>query len=152
MPSAQYAPGYDPSKPPKPFEPPKGPFWQELKDRLRWLRNIAVFGFVIWILVVGVMSLYEGIDSSGWIQHQQETKVSWKGGQNWIVGEYRNCSMASNSTTELYCAGTDGLFGTDDPAHTLAVKYWGKIQRTNATVYEWKCQRKEESLLCWAVN
>lgn len=105
-----------------------------------------------WFLFAVGSDWYKIIDKSGWIQHQQDTKVAWKGGQEWIIGEYRNCSMAKDATTELYCAGTDGLFGTDDPVHLLTVRYWGKIQRADKPVYEWKCERKEDSLLCWATD
>jgi hypothetical protein len=127
MPSAQYALGYDPQKPPKRFEPPRQPLKQELKDGLLWMRNIIVCALVIWVCFALVSGGYEAVDSSGWIQHQQETKVSWKSGQEWIVGEYRTCTMANNASTEMSCAGSDGNFSMYDPAHLLNVRYWVKF-------------------------
>ena len=36
--------------------------------------------------------------------------------------------------------------------HVLSVKYWGKIDRSDRTVFSWRCQRNSDSLTCKALD
>jgi hypothetical protein len=36
--------------------------------------------------------------------------------------------------------------------HVLPVNYWGKINRSNRTMFSWRCQRNGDSLTCKALN
>jgi hypothetical protein len=120
---------------------------------------LLVIGFVVW----GMGAV---IDDAGRVPHNHDTPVVIR--HEWLVGEYRKCMMVTTTPPvqdmkysaaqlselpKLYC--TDDILDTVTPredirAHLLPVKYWGRIDRPDSWLIEWRCQRKEESLLCWA--
>ena len=112
-------------------------------------------GTVVVLLVL--FGSYHGLDKRGWIPHHHDTPVFIAG--DWMVGELRTCEMQIMVGEEgmhdylLDCAGGQGK------PHLLPAKYWGRLDRDDVGRREsqqrfgtWRCQRKEDSLVCKAMD
>ena len=131
--------------------------WYYLKQSTRaGLLVRRVFGtLLLFGLIVG--AAYK-LDESGWIPHHHDTSVFIAG--EWMVGEFRTCEMqaitlyqGANHDYFLNCAGSEGK------PHRLPVKYWGRLERndvgrldTHQRLGRWQCQRREDSLICKALD
>lgn len=112
----------------------------------------------------GLSEVYNSLDHRGWITHHMDTPVS---SADWWVGEYRTCDLITNlnigkgpKAKYLDCPKGSGAspasadLGHDShslPGRVLPVTYHGRIDRAD-TFIEWRCQRKEASLECSAID
>lgn len=70
-------------------------WWDEIAESA-----LPILKTVGWLLGIGFViaigfSVYQSLDHSGWITHNQDTPVWIQG--NWIVGEYRDCQMRTKT-------------------------------------------------------
>lgn len=145
------------------------------------LKTVGLLALVMVPIVVVLIGFtaYESLDSAGWITHNHDTPVWIQG--DWLVGEYRECDMQTatpvvegkqydaddlKSLPRLFCARQPhGFYGwsemTDGDVnwqanggdfHTLSVSYFGRIARPDRWLISWRCQRKSESLVCYALT
>jgi hypothetical protein len=117
-------------------------------------------GFAILFLVGLMVGTFYKVDEAGWIPHYDDTSVFIS--EDWMMGEFRVCEMkvlvpaeqGGNPDYFLDCASGQGK------AHLLPVKFWGRLKRyavgSAADRFQqlgtWKCQRKEQSLICKALD
>src|ERR1700743_1623711 len=94
-----------------------------------------------------------------WWRHNKDTDIL--SDDHWIVGEFRSCNATVNgdgTIAGLDCSSDPGK--RSDHFHTMPTIFWGQIQRAkfiphsnvNELTWLWRCQRKTESMTCWAVN
>jgi hypothetical protein len=111
------------------------------------------------IVIVGffLFQAYEGLDNSGWIPHDVETRITV--GNNWLVGETRECyslpfpkgygvvhGRYGYAVAEIFCdAGPP-----HDPSHNMKVKFWGRIYQPEHSQHRalWRCTRTSDSFEC----
>ena len=119
-----------------------------------WRAYTTTFFLVVIVIVVynGVMDNFlPSLDRAGWRTHNA---VSFVYLGDMVSGEYRLCSQEAGtpstigSAIDLYCTGDQAARG-----RMLSVTYHGRIDRASATVTpHWKCQRRDWTLECWAVD
>lgn len=116
-----------------------------------------VFSRIFTVLIfVGVGAYaWKVLDHHGWVTHIQNTSVLIKG--NWLQGEFRTCDGTldgSGKQIALDCGKNEGT------EHVMPVHYWGRIERPEKTgsglsglnLVTWNCQRKSDSVTCWAID
>lgn len=126
---------------------------------------ICISCFFFYLLFLAGRWTLRAIDESGWWSRNHDTPIFFDG--SWLVGEYRACGMLTDSISgdgftrttteiahlpELYC-GRAAYAHADEMAisHVMPVKYHGRIKRAEWSV-NWRCQRNQDSLTCWALN
>jgi hypothetical protein len=128
----------------KPLEHPGTPRAElpSLRDVGRTILWIAGF-FVVLFLAAGG---YRAADDAGWVIHSRDIATYIDG--NWMNAEYRTCSTVPELNV-LYCSST---FNSDAESHVLPVSFHGRLDRTDHTIFHWRCQRSEKGLECWALD
>lgn len=136
-------------------EPPS--IWKDFLDGIAYLLKVigvlVVIGFTISIAV----AIYQSLDSAGYIEHSSTMSVYING--NWMVGEFRNCTMDQYdswnhkwiSADERNINCTTAGYQTQS-SHDFPIHFNGKIDRTDKTYIDWKCQRNSASISCDAVD
>ncbi len=130
-------------------------FKQQLRDIYKGLKTL------FWLGVLGFLGWggWLALDKSGWRSHNKDTDILVD--DRWVVGEYRNCNATVNGDGTIA-----GLDCSSDPTqrsdrfHTMPTRFWGQVERTefiprasgDRPMWLWRCQRKTESVTCWAVN
>jgi hypothetical protein len=112
---------------------------------------------IVFFLCLAMGAAYE-LDEAGWIPHHHDTPVFVTG--DWMVGELRTCKMQIiiGERGESYDYFLDCAAGQGKP-HRLPVNYWGRLERDDVgrlyahqRLGSWQCQRKEDSLICKALD
>jgi hypothetical protein len=148
------------------YEPEWKSFKQQLKDIYKGLKTLFWLAFLA-LLTFGA---YAALEKAGWISHRKTTDILVD--ERWFLGEYRQCITTANSDGTigaLDCSAETKL--TETHFHTMEIHYWGRIKRPEfvppltrpkstedifdriaRATWLWRCQRKSESITCWAVN
>jgi hypothetical protein len=124
--------------------------WGKMSGAMKALLVLTIIGFMFY----GASNI---MDEGGWWIHSHDTPTYISG--NWMVGEFRQCTMGHSDSFELSldCQQRgeldkwNKLFDGISP-HVIPVRYHGKIERLDTTLFSWKCQRNESSVTCWALN
>jgi len=118
---------------------------------MKALTLVTFFGFVFF----GASLV---MDEGGWWLHSHDTPTYING--NWMVGEYRECTMGYQQTSfqlSLDCQQRGPMDKWNQlfdgvSSHVIPIKYHGKIERPDRSLFQWRCQRNESSATCWALN
>lgn len=131
--------------------------WESFVEGVKFLGKVLRVLFTL--AFVGFMAFggYAWVDELGWISHTKDTDILLD--QNWIIGEYRQCLAAPDDSGAILHLICTNEFGSKPTYHTLPVHFWGRIKRRDIRVkirssgsWDWRCQRKNESVACWAIN
>lgn len=89
-----------------------------------------------------VTVLYDKADESGWFSHDRTVSVLMN--HDWLVGEFKSCSLTGDSKTPVLTCGTSNV-----PTHEMDVSFRGSLdQLEKRKQSNWNCQRKQESIAC----
>lgn len=110
------------------------------------VRIAVIFGSLV-LMVPFALQSYHHLDQRGWFTHSRVTGTYIDG--NWMVGEYRNCTLSGNAAAlscqaDPYSISEVGSWARN--THTLPVSFHGRIDQPD--ISSWRCQRKEEGLTC----
>ena len=112
---------------------------------------IIVIGvYVIGPLRDGYESIHKSLDKSGYLSHTLVMPVAMK--PNWVVGEFVSCNGIVDSNGEMIQLDC----GDRDNVHELSVTFDGEVPTTDREIitgkmlWAWRCQRRNESLVCAA--
>jgi hypothetical protein len=163
-------------------QPKNARLWSFLRRDIGEFRIVRIVGVLVVLYSAGaaLVGAYQVLNHGGWIAHSRDTPVWIQG--DWLVGEFRECNMLTTTPfvdgehyspeelahlPRLFCnSGVDGYWkyasafeGTDaswqavsKDFHTLPVKYFGRLERPGKWLVSWRCQRKDDSLTCKALN
>lgn len=156
--TTHYAPDYKPEQKP---EPPirvlrVTPVRDDFREMWRVLKKLFKFVAVVGIALYIVIAVFSAIDDAGWITRHSDTDMLI-GNTVWMAGEFRTCHAQATPSGKIYdldCRYPGEDYG-DGREHTLPVRFWGRVERTDVVSrgsWTWKCQRKEDSVICWAVD
>jgi len=114
--------------------------------------------FLLLLFIVGVGSIggYRFLDNAGRFPHEVDTNFVI-GETEWLTGEYRECwalARGDGNIAMLDCEHISDLVKPNN-FHTFSTRYWGRIRRPEYAarqVWSWRCQRRVESVTCWALN
>ena len=145
-------------KPSQETNPTLKEHWQSFLEGVQFLFKVLRILFTIAVIGFFVIGGYKLADVSGWISHSKDTEILLS--QNWILGEYRHCDAAPDKEGAIMWLVCTKEFDESKPSsHTMPVRYWGQIKRQDVVArvqssgsWEWRCQRKSESVTCWAIN
>jgi hypothetical protein len=128
----------------------------DLKNGLNKLIALAL-KCVIYLIIIGGIIAIEQYASSGWIPHTRSVDMYMA--PDWIIGEEQTCIAFQNQVPEI--SSIDCPVGDySEKPHRIEIKFWGRVSRPEIlngptsleTHFEWKCVRKEDGFVCWAIN
>lgn len=114
------------------------------------------FLVLLFIVTVGSVGGYKFLDNAGRVPHTSDTNFVI-GQTEWLAGEYRECLAFAKPDGSIASLDCEHLSDFPKPSsfHTFPAKYWGRIQRPEHAVrqdWTWRCQRRSDSVTCWALN
>ncbi len=118
------------------------------RNLLRSLGRLAIAVIIISLAIFAYRTGRDMADEAGWVAHKADMHLFF-GRDDWVRGEFRNCSTYPHET-KMDCTPMTRLPGMT--THVVPVKFHGRINRTDHPFYTWKCQRLAESLTCWALD
>ena len=116
-----------------------------IKDVLKQL----LYVFVIMAIIFAGISIYEELDSIGWVSHEEETLISAR--TDWLTGESKDCWSATLNSSGAEILGKDAGYALssvscDDGAqHQMKVTFYGRKIQTEYKVVNWRCTREQPS-------
>jgi len=135
-----------------------------------WMGPLLLLAFLVWLyckqnapsgkIVGGLLSVvicslmvyavWLGFDDKGYIPHSKETSITAE--STWLVGESKTCiSSPSDKNGDV----TRLIYCDKGEEHRIAITFWGKTEREDArarTAVEWKCVKKSDSFVCYALT
>lgn len=131
--------------------PVRKPLSDDLKETAAgWgclILGSLVLGFIVSLIVGG----YDGLDSVGWISHQEETVISAR--SDWLVGESKECWSATLNSDGAALTGKEVGYAMsavscdDGPEHNMTVTFYGRKVQPEYKTVSWRCTRNEVSFL-----
>ena len=113
------------------------------------------FLVLLFIVIAGSIGGYKVLDSAGRAPHANDTNFVI-GQTEWLPGEYRECSAFGKPDGSIASLDCEQLldFPKLTSLHMFPTRYWGRIQRPEKARkdWRWRCQRRSDSVICWAVN
>jgi len=116
------------------------------------------FLLLLFIVTAGSVGGYKLLDNAGRVPHTSDTNFVI-GQTEWLPGEYRECwafAKPDGSVASLNCLQVLwDLPNKPTSPHTFPTRYWGRIQRPEHAArqdWRWRCQRRSDSVTCWALN
>jgi hypothetical protein len=113
--------------------------------------------FVIAVIAAISWGAYDGLDSLGWIPHNEETAITAQ--SSWLVGESKECvSYPPFNQAEAYPLGKPvgyavALIKCDDgPEHRIKIRFFGRIEQPEYAAVRWKCTRGEDGFTCYELG
>jgi hypothetical protein len=119
-------------------------------------REFVKFLVLLFIVTAGSVGGYKFLDSAGRVPHASDT-LFVIGQTEWPPGEYRECFAFAKPDGSVASLNCEQLWDFPKPTsdHTFPTRYWGRIQRPEHAArqdWSWRCQRRSESVTCWALN
>lgn len=119
-------------------------------------REFVRFLVLLFAVAAGSVGGYKFLDSAGRVLHTSDTNFVI-GQTEWLPGEYRECSAFAKpdgSIASLDCEQLFWDFSKPTSLHMFPTRYWGRIQRPEKARkdWRWRCQRRSDSVACWALN
>jgi len=113
--------------------------------------------FVMAVIAAIFWAAHDGLDSHGWIPHNEETAITAQ--SSWFVGESKECvSYPPFNQAEAQPMGKPvgyavGRIKCDDgPEHRVKIRFFGRIEQPEYEVVKWKCTREEDSFTCYELS
>jgi hypothetical protein len=134
---------------------------EQLADFVHTQRTQALLAAsLVLVFLVACLAGYYALDNAGKIPHTIDTPM-YLGQADWPDGTSRNCAALPQQDGSIYFLGCVEGFENYTETQSVSVTYWGKTKRPDmfqaitqpgSTTWQWRCQKKKDSLTCYAVN
>ena len=113
------------------------------------------FLVLLFIVTAGSVGGYKFLDNAGRVPRTSDTNFVI-GQTEWLPGEYRECSAFAKPDGSIASLDCEQLLDLPKPTslHMFPTRYLGRIQRPEKARkdWRWRCQRRSDSVTCWALN
>jgi len=119
-------------------------------------RQFVRFLMLLLIVAAGAIGGYKLLDNAGRFPHTSSTNFVI-GQTEWLLGEYRECWALAKPDGAIAMLDCEHISDLPKPSsfHTFLTRYWGRTRRPEYAVrqdWQWRCQRRSDSITCWALN